>query len=247
VWVSIEAINWVLNHAPCENSTQKLVLLALANHAHPDGTSAFPSVARIMRYTLLSERAIRSHLAGLEKIGLIERGDSSVVASYISRSDRRPQSWNLRLDLMSGVPFVQVVDLRGAGEAPNGVHLTTERGAPNAPKPYIEPYIEPSNIFMSEASDLCEFLADLIEENGSRRPKITEKWIDDMEKILRLDGRTVDQVRSAIRWCQGDAFWKCNILSPNKLRQKYDQLRLQAQRTSPLSRLSGLRDFVEDV
>ena len=89
--MSIEAINWALNHAPCENSTQKLVLFALANHAHPDGTSAFPSVARIMRYTLLSERAIRLHLAGLEELGLIERGDAMVVASYINRPDRRPQ------------------------------------------------------------------------------------------------------------------------------------------------------------
>ena len=143
--MSIEAINWALNHAPCENSTQKLVLFALANHAHPDGTSAFPSVARIMRYTLLSERAIRLHLAGLEELGLIERGDASIVASYISRADRRPQGWNLRLDKISGVPLVQVVEVRGASSAGNGVHLVHERGAGDAPKPYItvnEPYIE---------------------------------------------------------------------------------------------------------
>jgi len=223
------------------------VLLALANHAHPDGTSAFPSVARIMRYTLLSERAIRNHLAGLEKLGLIERGDSTVVASHIHRSDRRPQSWNLRLDLMSGVPYMQVVNLRGANEASNGVHLTTERGAPDAPETYIEPQVEPSNIFVSDAVALCDYLADLIEENGSRRPQVSKRWVDEMEKILRLDGRSANQVRAAISWCQGDAFWKANILSPTKLRQKYDQLRLQAQRNSPLSRLSGLRDFVADV
>ena len=241
--MSIEAINWALNHAPCENSTQKLVLFALANHAHPDGTSAFPSVARIMRYTLLSERAIRLHLAGLEELGLIERGDASIVASYINRADRRPQGWNLRLDKISGVPLVQVVEVRGASSAGNGVHLVHERGAGDAPKPYIEPSIEPSSVFMSEAVQLCNLLAHLIHENGSRLPKVTNRWIRDMEKIMRLDCRTPQQVEMAIRWCQKSSFWKANILSPSKLRDKYDQLRLQASREMASHSLSGLSDF----
>ena len=244
--MSIEAINWALNHAPCENSTQKLVLFALANHAHPDGTSAFPSVARIMRYTLLSERAIRLHLAGLEELGLIERGDASIVASYINRADRRPQGWNLRLDKISGVPLVQVVEVRGASSAGNGVHLVHERGAGDAPKPYIEPSIEPSSVFMSEAVQLCNLLANLIHENGSRLPKVTNRWIQDMEKIMRLDCRTPQQVEMAIRWCQKSSFWKANILSPSKLRDKYDQLRLQASREMTSHPLSGLSDFLAE-
>ena len=244
--MSIEAINWALNHAPCENSTQKLVLFALANHAHPDGSSAFPSVARIMRYTLLSERAIRLHLAGLEELGLIERGDASIVASYIHRVDRRPQGWNLRLDKISGVPLVQVVEVRGASDAGNGVHMTTERGAGDAPKPYIEPSIEPSSVFMSEAVELCELLAHEIEANGSRKPKITPRWIQDMEKILRLDDRSFQQVSSAILWCQSNSFWKANILSPAKLRDKYDQLRLQASRDVSHHPLNGLSEFLAE-
>jgi hypothetical protein len=31
-----------------------------------------------------------------------------------------------------------------------------------------------------------------------------------------------------IRWCQADEFWRGNILSMPKLREKYDQLRLKA-------------------
>ena len=244
--MSIEAINWALNLAPCDNSTQKLVLFALANHAHPDGTSAFPSVARIMRYTLLSERAIRLHLAGLEELGLIERGDAFVVASYISRADRRPQGWNLRLDKVCEVQPVQVVNERGASSAGNGVHIEQERGAGDAPKPYIEPSIEPSSVFMSEAVELCNFLAQLIQENGSRLPSVTNKWIQDMEKIMRLDGRTPQQVELAIRWCQKNSFWKANILSPAKLRDKYDQLRLQASREITTHPLSGLSDFLAE-
>jgi hypothetical protein len=185
-------------------------------------------------------------LAGLEELGLIERGDASIVASYINRADRRPQGWNLRLDKISGVPLVQVVEVRGASSAGNGVHLVHERGAGDAPKPYIEPSIEPSSVFMSEAVQLCNLLANLIHENGSRLPKVTNRWIQDMEKIMRLDCRTPQQVEMAIRWCQKSSFWKANILSPSKLRDKYDQLRLQASREMASHSLSGLSDFLAE-
>jgi hypothetical protein len=33
------------------------VLVGLANHAGPDGTAAFPSVATLVRYTRLAERS----------------------------------------------------------------------------------------------------------------------------------------------------------------------------------------------
>jgi hypothetical protein len=51
--------------------------------------------------------------------------------------------------------------------------------------------------------------------------------------MLDRDGRTEDQIHRAIDWCQDDEFWRANILSMPKLREKYDQLRLRAtQRTN---------------
>ena len=126
------------------------------------------------------------------------------------------------------------------------MHITTERGAGDAPKPYIEPSIEPSSVFVSEALELCELLAHEIQANGSRKPKVTSRWVQDMDKILRLDDRSVDQVRSAIFWCQGNSFWKANILSPAKLREKYDQLRLQASRDVGRHPLNGLSEFLAE-
>src|SRR5690348_3117788 len=65
--VSVEAISWALNFAlvPADRGGQpssacKFVLVGLANHARPDGTGAFPSVATLMRYTGLSERTVRT-------------------------------------------------------------------------------------------------------------------------------------------------------------------------------------------
>lgn len=84
---------------------------------------------------------------------------------------------------------------------------------------------------------ICQSLADKIESNGSRRPAITKAWRDAARLMLDHDGRTEDQILKAIDWCQGDTFWRSNILSMGKLREKYDQLRLAAQRGNETRRV----------
>lgn len=92
-----------------------------------------------------------------------------------------------------------------------------------------------------EIDDLCQHLADRIEANGSKRPSITKRWRTSARLLLDVDGRTPDQVRAAIDWCQQDEFWRSNVMSMPKLREKYDQLRLAATRNRP-----G-RDRVSDI
>lgn len=82
----------------------------------------------------------------------------------------------------------------------------------------------------ADVDRICTHLADRIEANGSKRPTITKGWRDAARLMLDRDGRTEAEVAGAIDWCQRDEFWRSNILSMPKLREKYDQLRLQAQR-----------------
>jgi hypothetical protein len=85
--VSVEAISWALNLAPVPadrggqpSSACKFVLVGLANHAGPDGTGAFPSVATLVRDTGLSERTVRTCLDRLEAAGIILPCDPDIVA-----------------------------------------------------------------------------------------------------------------------------------------------------------------------
>jgi hypothetical protein len=64
--------------------------------------------------------------------------------------------------------------------------------------------------------------------------------------MLDRDERTEDDVHGAIDWCQNDEFWRGNVLSVPKLREKYDQLRLQAQRQQrPTTRAQADGDMFE--
>jgi Helix-turn-helix domain len=105
--VSVEAISWALNLAPVPvdrggqpSSACKFVLVGLANHAGPDGTGAFPSVATLVRYTGLSERTVRTCLDRLAAEGIIASCDPDIIAARIKRADRRPQGWDLNLSLV---------------------------------------------------------------------------------------------------------------------------------------------------
>lgn len=77
---------------------------------------------------------------------------------------------------------------------------------------------------------LSWLLADLIEANGASRPRIGKKWADAERLMLDRDNRDPVQAEKLLRWCQKDEFWRGNILSMPKFREKYDQLLLQAKR-----------------
>lgn len=84
---------------------------------------------------------------------------------------------------------------------------------------------EPTRIDVEQA---CTLLADLIEQNGTRRPAITQTWRNSARRMLDVDKVPLADVLGAIRWCQADDFWAGNILSMPKLRKQYPQLRLKA-------------------
>jgi len=69
--MSIEVMGWVWEQ-PNLTTGQKLVLLALADHAGVDGR-CYPSTGRLGERCGLGERQVRKHLDALEEAGLITK------------------------------------------------------------------------------------------------------------------------------------------------------------------------------
>lgn len=55
-------------------------------------------------------------------------------------------------------------------------------------------------------------------------------WANDVRLMRDLDGRSHREICELCLWASKDAFWHTNILSPAKLRAKWDTLSLQRQR-----------------
>lgn len=75
---------------------------------------------------------------------------------------------------------------------------------------------------------ICDHLADVLVKTGSSKPTITAAWRKAARLLLDKDGITVDQAQRAIDWALADDFWQAHILTPMKLREKYDTLRRKA-------------------
>lgn len=120
----------------------------------------------------------------------------------------------------------------GTGAGEQGSSRTGEQGSSSSSSEKSDDAV----IEDPAIESLCEHLADRIEANGSPRPKISKKWRDSARLMMSNDQRTYDQIRFAIDWSQGDEFWRSNVLSMPKLREKFDQMRLSAQRNRPQGR-----------
>ena len=86
-----------------------------------------------------------------------------------------------------------------------------------------------------EVIQLSNLFADLIEANGIKRPSVTEKWHQEIERLNRIDGYSWQQIEATIRWVQNDSFWRSNVLSPAKLRKQFGALQLKMKSTGGLS------------
>jgi len=81
----------------------------------------------------------------------------------------------------------------------------------------------------TEHARLVDYLRSWIVKNNPKHKfrGSLNSWDSEMERIIRIDERTVDDVKKVIKWCQCDSFWKANIMSVKKLRNQFDQLTLK--------------------
>lgn len=54
-----------------------------------------------------------------------------------------------------------------------------------------------------------------------------QRWADDCRKLLEIDNVNKDLIREVINFCTVDEFWKINILSARKLREKFKELAIK--------------------
>lgn len=77
---------------------------------------------------------------------------------------------------------------------------------------------------------------------GFKEPNL-QKWSDEFRLMIERDNRFSEEMITVIDWCQQDSFWKTNILSPQKLRNQYDQLIMKIRSSGDVKRNKGPQHF----
>jgi hypothetical protein len=240
--MSADATGWVYKHSPYRGAPFS-VHLAMADSCNDQNDNEFwMRQGKLATKARCSRKAVNEALATMLGDGLlklIEEGTGGANRYQLLMPEGAPLMFDR--STATGVPVTSgdTTPSPQATEDATGGDIDLSPEVTQNPSENPNPSQDEEQGALSGAADpalydesrrLCDLLADLIEANGSKRPTVTAAWVSEGERMLRLDGREPDKVERCIRWCQADPFWRANILSMTKLRAKYDQLRLAAQR-----------------
>lgn len=80
----------------------------------------------------------------------------------------------------------------------------------------------------ADAEVLYDFFVDLLKK---RNPNLKEpnksKWIKTLDLLLKNDKRDLEETKALLLWASDHKWWKTGCLSPESLRNKYDEMTIQ--------------------
>lgn len=219
------------------NPTRKLVLLKLADNANDKG-ECFPSYQHIADHCEVSRRSVISHIDALIKMGLVEKK---------SRKNQDGSSSNLYiLHLEKGSENISPPSERISPPSENGSLPPSENISPitnhsiNQSINHIDLSLQtktsatsPTKKFSFTEMDLAmakEMFARIQKLNLNHKQPNFEAWANDIRLLGERDGKSYPEIIDLFEWANQDRFWQANILSPRKLREKWDVLVLQRNR-----------------
>jgi hypothetical protein len=112
------------------------------------------------------------------------------------------------------------IDDQPAEQPTSNQQVTTNK---NVKKKNIKPFSSDS----VEVRLSALLLEKILSRNLDHKKPNLQTWAKDVDRMIRIDHRTPQDIRALIEWCQADPFWQNNILSVAKLRAQFDQLRLK--------------------
>lgn len=81
--------------------------------------------------------------------------------------------------------------------------------------------------------------------NPTHKKPNLDAWASEVRKIREIDKRPAEEILELFRWANADNFWKTNILSPAKLREKWDILTVK-RKERPGTKKSNIDHALEE-
>ncbi|TKI36126.1 hypothetical protein FC683_09150 [Bacillus cereus] len=93
----------------------------------------------------------------------------------------------------------------------------------------------------------AKYLFEKIKGNNPKQKEPNfDSWSNDFRLMREKDNRELKEIKDVIDWCQADPFWQGNILSPKKLREKFDQLTIQMNSKKGVKKRVGINRKSDD-
>lgn len=179
------------------------------------------AIERIAKDSTEGERAVRSGIHELEEQGYLyrERQPSGRVV-YLLKNKMQTIAPLLKQQEGEKPPLQNAPLPKTQGAVSAGVSNKEVKEIKSSSKKELTPKFSP------EVYGMVDLLTGLIKRNNPdwQMRGTVETWASHIDKLHRIDGRTFEQIAYMIKWTQHDQFWSQNILSTEKLREKFNDL-----------------------
>ena len=126
--------------------------------------------------------------------------------------------------------YESCVEADALDDAVDDIVAAVERAPYQYPRRNIQEAVPPSNVPSSDGIKLAAHLREriLINNPTARISKRQERgWAMVADLMIRVDDRPPFRILELMDWAEADPFWRTNILSMSKLREKFDQLTIK--------------------
>ncbi len=173
--------------------------------------------------------------AGIERAAKWRRKPGALVAALRDAGfldGSTPHGWMERAGSLVKKRLGREDERRRGLEAerePNGSHAEAAQAPTGQDIQDNQDKQDRTNKTSDAAKALTQKLVELRRKNdpNAKIPENISKWESEADKLIRLDGRTPEDAGKVLEWSQRSDFWKANILSMGKFREKYETLFLQ--------------------
>ena len=224
----------------------KLVLLRLADSANDETGECWPSLKHIQdKCNIKSKNTIRRALEILEQLGLVV-----VIKRKLTATQNTSNLYRLNIKKILNPSF----ELGGSNSELGGSNSelgggsNSELGGGSNSEPRTNNSFEPINesistsgkdfppaqkgkrkfIYTDDDLRAANWIFGLI-KNLSPNVKTPDfaSWANEIRLMRERDGRSHKDICELFKWANQNEFWASNILSPAKLREKWDQLEIK--------------------
>lgn len=189
-------------------SSQKLVLLALANCHNKDTNQCNPSLQYLCKATGLDRKTVISSLGKLEELQLT----NTVKRFGVSN----------KYQILTSTEIGTSTNLGTTQKRDGG---STQNGTRPVPKTVHKPITNLKENLKPIYIATAEYIFDKVKEvKPKTKSPDFDKWADDVRKTIEIDGHTIEEYTKVFNWTMADNFWRMNISTPSKLRDKFADL-----------------------
>lgn len=190
------------------------------------------SITQFQEITRMDRRNVHRTLSKLVQKKIVVRLDNSRIITYGFQKDYTKWRDIVQIDNDAGIPRV-------SGQGQKKIVARLDNRSLSKQTPTKETNKEKTYVEDSDPLRLSAFLLEEIRRNKAdfKGPSDLQMWARVFDLMVRHDHRSPEAIERVIKWAQADhgdgtgrwKGWASNILSPGRLREKFDELEMKMQ------------------